>query len=315
MPPRLMPCLSVLALAVSSHAAHAAGPAPYCDRACLTGFMDNYFEALAAHDASRLPLQADARYTENGQPLAVTDGLWGTASGLPPYRIDIPDVATGTIVMIGLIEENTNYNFFTVRLKVEKGQSISEIETVVGRNAMTGNPTIPETLKTPHPAFFDKVPEEHRLSRAELVEIADSYFTGLDTEESGRDVPFDPACQRKENGRIMTGLTDPDASEMMKLGCKAQFDTGFSVVVTDIRGRRFVAVDPEYGNVFAFVFFDHNGTVSEYTHPDGQPRQFAASIRQPFSLMIGEVFNVKDGKIRQIEAVLATVPYKMTAGW
>jgi hypothetical protein len=312
---RIARTISVAALALAASATHAAGPAPQCDRACLTGFMDSYFKALAAHDASQLPLLPDARYTENGQVLATSDGLWRTASGLPPYRIDIPDVAEGTIAMIGLIEENSNYNHISVRLKVEKGRHVSEIEVVIGRNTMSGNLSIPETLRQPHPAFLEKVPENRRLSRAELVEIADSYFTGLDTEESGRDVPFDPRCQRKENGRIMTGLTNPDASEMMKLGCKEQFDTGFSVVVTDVRGRRYVAVDPEYGNVFAFVFFDHNGTVDSYIHPDGKPRQFAPSIRQPSTLMIGEVFKIEDGKIRQIEAVLASVPYKMTAGW
>lgn len=42
---------------------------------------------------------------------------------------------------------------------------------------------------------------------------------------------------------------------------------------------------------------------------------FAASLRQPSTLMIGEVFKAKDGNIRQIEAVLASVPYKMGAGW
>ena len=57
-----------------------------------------------------------------------------------------------------------------------------------------GIPTIPDTLKTPHPLFLEPVPAGERLSRAELVEIADSYFTGLDTEESGRHVPFDPLC-------------------------------------------------------------------------------------------------------------------------
>jgi len=295
--------------------AQSAELAQTCNRACLVGLLDRYLEALRDHDASKLPLTADARYTENGQTLALTDGMWGTVSALPPYRFDIVDPEQGTIVMIGLIPENGNYNHLAVRLKVEDGKRISEIENVVGRNASTGNTRIPDTLKEPHPLFLERVPESQRLSREQLIRIADSYFTGLDTEESGRNVPFDPQCQRKENGNIMTGLTAPDARPMMKLGCKAQFDTGFSVVVTDVRARRFVAVDPEYGNVFAFCFFDHNGTVAGYTDPAGTKQDFAASLRQPSSLMIGEVFKVKDGRIRQIEAVLASVPYKMTAGW
>ena len=38
-------------------------------------------------------------------------------------------------------------------------------------------------------------------------------------------------------------------------------------------------------------------------------------LRQPFSFYIAEVFKVVDGKIRQIEAVLTTVPYQMESGW
>jgi len=37
-------------------------------------------------------------------------------------------------------------------------------------------------------------------------------------------------------------------------------------------------------------------------------------FRQPFSFYIAEVFKVVDGKIRQIEAVLTTVPYQMESG-
>jgi hypothetical protein len=295
--------------------AQSAQSAKSCDRACLTSVLDRYLQALRDHDASKLPLTADARYTENGQVLGLKDGMWGTVSALPPYRFDIVDPEQGTIVMLGLIPENDNFNHLAVRLKVEDGGRISEMENIVGRNSMAGNTRIPDTLKTPHPLFLERVPAAQRLSREQLIRIADSYFTGLDNEESGRNVPFDPQCQRKENGMIMTGLTAADARPMMKLGCKAQFDTGFSVVVTDVRARRFVAVDPEFGMVFAFAFFDHNGTVAGYKDPAGKDFPFAASLRQPSTLMIGEVFKVQGGNIRQIEAVLASVPYKMTAGW
>lgn len=292
----------------------AQAPTP-CDRACLTGFLDRYFGALREQDASKLPLTADVRYTENGVALGLTDGMWGTVNALPPYRFDIVDVEQGTIVALALIPEGGNFNYLATRLTIENGRQISEIENVVGRNGTTGNTRIQDTLKAPHPLFLERVPAAQRLSREQLQRIANSYFTGLDTEESGRNVPFDPQCQRKENGNIMTGLTAPDAREMMKLGCKAQFDTGFSVVVTDVRARRFVAIDPEFGNVFAFCFFDHNGTVKGYTDPQGKKHDFAASLQQPSTLMIGEVFKVVDGKIRQIEAVLASVPYKMGSGW
>lgn len=48
-----------------------------CDRACLEGFVNQYLDALAAHDSSKLPLTENARYTENGQTLKLNDGMWG----------------------------------------------------------------------------------------------------------------------------------------------------------------------------------------------------------------------------------------------
>ncbi len=47
-----------------------------CDRACLEDFVDQYLDALVAHDSSRLPLAPNALYTENGQALAMNDAMW-----------------------------------------------------------------------------------------------------------------------------------------------------------------------------------------------------------------------------------------------
>lgn len=312
------PILASLATALAALCAAApvtAQQPPECNRACLTGFLDAYLEALSRHDASSLPMTPNVRYTENGQRINFTDGLWRTVKGLPHYRLNVVDEAQGTIAMLGLIDENSNRNFFSVRLKVEKGH-ISEIENLIARS-LTGGAGLGrrEPMRQPHPLFLEPEPKGTRLTRAQLVDIVDSYFTGLDTEESSAHIPFDPDCQRIENGVITANSPDPQARPMARLGCKAQFDTGFSAIVTDVRERRYPAVDLERGLVYALVFFDHNGAVTHYTQPDGTIVQVADSLLQPFSLMIAEVFKVKDGKLRQIEAVLTPVPYGMGSGW
>jgi hypothetical protein len=48
---------------------------------------------------------------------------------------------------------------------------------------------------------------------------------------------------------------------------------------------------------------------------DGKLIDVTSTFRQPFSYIIAEIFKIKDGKIRQIEAVLMTVPYGMESGW
>jgi len=276
-----------------------------CDRKCLAGFMNIYLEALAARDSSKLPVTKNVKYTENGVRLNLTDGLWNTASAMPTYRVDVIDEKAGQVGLLGRINENGNNNWFAARLKVEKGKLISEIENLVVRNIMMGE--IPDigipivVHEEPHPLMMEIIPEDKRLPRCRLIEIGNSYFTGLDTDNDGANVSFDPACQRRENG--MVTANNPDAAEgsIAGMGCKAQFDTGFSVIVTDIRERRFIA-DPVTGLAFAMGYFDHDGAVNE-------------SLTQPYSFIIGEIFKIMDGKIRQIEAVLMTVPYGMESGW
>ncbi|MBN2060507.1 MAG: hypothetical protein JW882_08840 [Deltaproteobacteria bacterium] len=292
---------AILCLSLAANAAAAVE----CDRACLAGFMTTYLEALVAHDSSKLPVTKNVKYTENGVRLNLNDGLWNTASAMPSYRVDVIDEKAGQVGLLGRINENGNNNWFAARLKVEKGRLISEIENLVVRNIMTGEiPDIGIPIVVhwePHPLMMQIIPEDKRLPRCKLIEIGNSYFTGLDTDNDGANVPFDPACQRRENG--MVTANNPDAAEgsIAGMDCKAQFDTGFSVIVTDIRERRFIA-DPVTGLAFAMGYFDHDGAVNE-------------SLTQPYSFIIGEIFKIMDGKIRQIEAVLMTVPYGMESGW
>jgi hypothetical protein len=75
-------------------------------------------------------------------------------------------------------------------------------------------------------------------------------------------------------------------------------------------------VDRTRGLAFAWAYFDHNGSVSTFTRTKGGEQvPVAAMMQQPFSFYIAEVFKVVDGNIRQIEAVLTTVPYQMESGW
>ena len=308
--------LALAASVLGALAVPAAAQQTACDRACLIGTMDSYFAALAAHDAGQLTLSNDIKYTENGQSLALTDGLWRTVKALPSYRLDIADTDAGEIATLGIVTEGTNENFISVRLKIEN-RRITEIENLVVRNVSPPSPLFAsrEQRSEPFPIFNAIEPEATRSSRSELIAAADAYFTGLDSEVTGANVPFDSECQRLENGSYMANSPIPDAGAMQKLGCKAQFDTGFQVIVSNIRARRYPVVDTERGLVYALAFFDHGG-VDDGTGPPGRAAQPPAGpFSQPFSFMIAEVFKLQEGKIRQIEAVLTAVPYGMKSGW
>lgn len=307
--------VSVLCFSLAAHAADKIE----CNRQCLAGFMTTYLNALVAHNSSKLPVTTSVKYTENGVRLKLNDGLWKTASALPTYRLDVIDEESGQVGLLGRISENGNNNWFAARLKVEHGKQISEIENLVVRNIMSGPVSAggapPKINTEPHPLMKEIIPEGNRLPRAKLISIGNSYFTGLDEEDSGAHVPFDPNCQRRENGMVTANNPDAPKGSMAWMGCKAQFDTGFSVIVTKIRERRFI-VDPVTGLAFGFGYFDHNGSVAKMSETlDHTLVDVSPTFRQPFSFIIAEIFKIKDGKIRQIEAVLMGVPFGMPSGW
>jgi hypothetical protein len=288
-----------------------------CNRECLAGFMTKYLNALIAHDASRLPTTKNVKYTENGVRINLNDGLWNTASAMPTYRVDVIDEKSGQVGLLGRINENGNNNWYAVRLKVEMGEKVSEIEALIVRTISMASPPeggIKEPAD-PHPLMMQIIPDDKRLPPCKLKEIGNSYFTGLDTENDGANVPFDPECQRRENGGVMANNPDSPEGSMQRMGCKAQFDTHFSTIVTDIRERRFIA-DPFTGLAFGWGYFDHDGTVEKMAVTlDGKMTDVTGMFRQPFSFYIAEIFKIVNGRIRQIEAVLTTVPYNMESGW
>jgi hypothetical protein len=296
------------------------------DRAGLERLVDRYLDALTGHAATRLPLGGDVRYTENGVELALDDGLWGTAAKAGKYRIVVPDVVNQQVGYMGVIEEAGQLICATTRLRAEDGY-ITEIETLAAHPAMmsgaggfTAGAKALEEMGKPHVEFTTKLKSEEKVSREKLIEIANSYFSGLERNTGRHPVPFDPECQRRENGIQTTsnkgfsfggsGERDPNAGpNMIEMSPKEQFDTGGLAFVTAIRNRRFPIVDEETGNVLAFGFFDHNGQSPTVTWADGTVRP--SPVRTPMTFEITELFKIKKGLIRQIEANLFTVSYGM----
>ena len=264
--------------------------------------MNAYLQALAKHDAASLPVTRNVKYTENGVRITMGDGLWQTAAAMPTYRLDVIDEEAGQVGLIGRISENGNNNWYGVRLKVEPDRKVSrdrDADQSQHRRSWRRSAGRRQARGAHRAASADgrsSFPRTSGSSRAELASIGDTYFTGLDTEESGRNVPFSPECQRRENGTVLANNPDAPKGSMQWLGCKAQFDTGFSVIVTDIRERRFEVVDRTKGLAFGWGYFDHNGTPEKMSRTlDHQLVDVAPTFRQPFSFYIAEVFKVVDG--------------------
>lgn len=282
-----------------------------CDRACLNEFVDQYMAAVAAHDPSKLPLSANARYSENNVEMKVGEGLWQTSNGWGTYKVYIDDPQTGQVGFLGVADEDGHDSVFAARLKVAD-RKVTEIEVIVARaegpRPMGGGP---DNLKD-KPLFSEDEPADQRVSRDKLIALANGYFDTIQLNTGKIYTTFDPDCQRMENGSITAN--NPNGTGVAKMGCQAQLETGLLKIVTRCRDRRWV-VDEQRQMVFGAVFFDHNGTVRKNTLVDGTVHTIGPPFDRPYTFLIFELFKIKNGKIRQIEAVLDTVPYYMPSPW
>jgi hypothetical protein len=302
--------------------ADAAAPAPAtnsaplalsCDRNCLYAVLDQYLAALARRDIARVPWAPVVRNTENNVTLPVGDGLWGTLTKLGSYQLKIADPDTGEVGYFGAVDENGAVSPFALRLKVVQKQVV-EVETLVRRKADEANYMAdPEFIDKP--IFNEVIPAASRLPRERLISIADGYFDTLQLNDGTLFTQFDEKCDRTENGFRTTN--NPDGvrfSPIMALGCEAQFKTGSFRYDDRLRGRRFPLVDVERGLVLAGGFIDHAGRLGEYTLANGE--KATSRYRRPHSYYLLELFKITpQGRIRQVEAVFMTVPYRMPSPW
>jgi hypothetical protein len=317
-PIRAIALAAALALGAAASAAYAQAlpTPPVCNRACLEGFIDQYLAALVAHDPARLPQVRDVKFTENGSNLKLGDGLWGTVEALGDYKLTFVDPETSEAGAFVTVKESGRQALLALRLHIQSATKVSQIETMVARvtPGPGGGPGTREPVMTKKPIFYEDVAPADRADRAHLAAIADSYFEGLE-HATDKLTPFDPNCQRIENGGITSG--DPAAKDgaMQKLTCGAQFATGFSPFITAVRERRFPIMDTQKGLALALVFFDHAGKIKDVKLNDGSTLHVPPPFDAPFAFEIFEVFKIEKGKIIRVEAVLNTVPYGMASGW
>jgi hypothetical protein len=309
-----------------------------CDRACLNGFVDQYLDAVVAHDPSRLPVTQFVKFTENGQKLALGDGFWRTATARGNYKLYVDDVPAGQVGFEGTMQEAGQAVILALRLKIEN-QRISEVETIVGRGQMAqGGAQNLDKMGSPRRAFLEDLPPGDRVSRIDLIKTANKYFSGMQQDDGKGDYSFfGDDCNRLENGmqttnnlNPMPGLTasgaprpapspkyDPAQKPAMYSSgwsCKDQFRSGLLHFVTRIRDRRYPVVDQERGIVFSFIFFDHSaGDTRNFETPDG--RAISAGPTTPFTWEIAEIFKVDKNQLHEIDAVLNQSPYGMGSGW
>lgn len=273
--------LSVLSLSPSPALAQ------QCDRACLTGLMTQFVDALVAHDPSKLPLAKDVRYTEDSRNARLGDGIWKSVTAAGTFRQDYIDTRKQVAAAHLHLREGDTHVLYSVLLHVTD-RRIAGIETLVQR-LVPGGKFQPTELVKPIRGMNDPVPAGQRHSREEMIRIALTYPEGLRVGNfTDAGTPFADNAYRVENGVIMADQTDPR---------RRMYEQNIIVhpgIIASV-----AAVDEENGTVLLWMNFGHTGD----------------SYGVGNALVTFEAFKVWGGKIQSVLAFFKGLPISTARFW
>ena len=264
-----------------------------CDRECLRSTMTTFLYALIEHDASKVPVAAAVRVTEDGveKPLANV-GLLRTVTRLRGYRQDVLDERAGMAGAHVMVEEVGAPVLLVVRLKVVD-QKISEIETVATRSRTDGLIFNIDGLSAPSEEMNYAPRPAQLASREDAIAAAMHYPTGLNAAKTFAAVnaPFASNAYRYENGQVMAG---PDCT--FAPGCQNISTQSLAIFerLGDV-STRMIGVDERLGIVWlrmAWGVSQEGGT----------------------QLTVWEMFKVYDGQIHAVEAFMKILPVELRSG-
>ena len=283
---------SIIAVALSFAVllgATQASAAEQCDRACLTGMITQYVDALVAHDHSKLPLAQSVRFTEDSKELQLGEGLWKTVTATGQFRHDYLDVRKQVAASHVQLYEGTNQALLSVLLYI-KDKKIAGIETLVQHITPEAR-FQPKVLGQPVRGMNDPVPKGKKQSRESMIKTALTYPEGLrigNFTDGG--TPFAPETYRVENGVIMAGAGCGRAD----CGMYSQLLLVHPSIITSI-----AAVDEENGVVLLWMNFGHTGPA----YGEGN------------ALVTFEAFKVWGGQIHSINAFFKGLPISTSRFW
>ena len=259
-----------------------------CDRACLKTTLDQYLTAVVQHKPAGAPLSVGFRQTENAIVRKLGTGLWESTKGLGKLQLRYFDAESGQAGYFGTLEEMTGLAIVTLRLKVED-RKITEAEWVLSRK---GDPGLGPLGGGQANAAYNDVdyllahapgervaPKAGRVSRADLIAIANSYFDGLSAHDGKLIIAY-PGCVRIENGALTTQRSLPAGGES---DCTSE---GAMANIFAVTARRYPIVDEEAGVVLGLGLFE---------------RKPGVAMRRN---LLAEWFYIEQGKIRSIYAAM-----------
>ena len=290
---RRAPIAKIIAITLSSALllgfSQAPAAAQNCDRACLSGLVTQYVDALVARDHSKLPLAENVRFTEDSRALKLGEGLWRSVMTKGGFRHDYLDTKKQIAAAHLHLQEGRNHVLLSVLLHV-KDRKIAGIETLVQRVTPESR-FQPSQLGKPVRGMNDPVPAGKRQSRESMIKTALTYTEGLrigNFTDGG--TPFAPEAYRVENGVITAG----EGCGRDDCGLYSQNIILHPGVIASV-----AAVDEESGVVLLWMNFGHTGSA----YGEGN------------ALVTFEAFKVWGGQIHAINAFFRGLPIATSRFW
>jgi hypothetical protein len=260
-----------------------------CNRDCMTGLLTDYIDAVVAHDASKLPVLENYRYTENSRPVMFGEGLWQSVTGKTAFRHDYLDTTKQVAASHVALQEGSNQVLYSVLLHLQDSK-IAGIETHVQRITPESR-FQPTELGKPVRGMDDPVPAGKKNSRDEMIDIALTYPEGLRIGsfiDGG--TPFSEEAYRVENGVITAG----EGCGRGDCGMYAQNIIVHPGVIASV-----AAVDEENGTVLLWMNFGHTGD----------------SYGAGNALVTFEAFKIWGGEIHSVNAFFLGLPISTSRFW
>lgn len=291
----------MLMMAVFVIPAGAAAKPAACGQECLEAISAQYRAAYIAHDPRAAPIAAKVRFTENNVEMPFPEGTWDTVTRELGPALTVSDPVTGNVGVYTAILQGGVPGFLAIRLRV-RNRRIIEAEHVVATARYLAPPvSLGDVTTLVHdPNLARSVPAGDRIGRAELIRLADGYFTTLQNNDGTLHTAFSPSVSRSENG---TNFPDVEKG----------FRNGFYRFNDRVRDRDFFLVDEVRGIVMARAFIDHKGRLDRYRLTNGSDARSPYQEPQTWALL--ELFKIRKNAIASIEATFVQTPYYMRSSW
>jgi hypothetical protein len=239
-----------------------------CDQSCLFNVTGQVLRGMLENKISNLPLSHNVHYSENGQPLALRDGLWEILGhyevpGVDRYAVQFADTDSGTGAYWVLSKSITQQ--VCLHYGSRSTHKISEIMAFAVRtessDARGGTMTLMRPLLPVEWQEGDPVGNLSTVFSQDItsgvdiqLDLVDTYFDGLEN-HSSVGVSLSPDCTRQDNFVVQANFSY--ASQIDGSGIAPN---GLYQQTTRVRNRHILVADGMRGAVIAVAMVDNPST-------------------------------------------------------